>query len=125
MSVRFHQSVLLVAMVVCSAVIAGCASTVPATKLLKAGEQASIEGRITAIDLTPWTFDGNAVIQVKSDGNGPVSVQLPARWNLCKAQPVNTNVLAVGRRVRVVGTVGQAGEMGVCERAEHRLQLLD
>lgn len=124
MSLRFHQVFLLMAVVVCSAVIAGCATTAPATPL-KAGQLASIEGRITAIDLTPWTYDGNAVIQIESDANGPVSVQLPARWNLCKAQPVNTNALALGRRVRVIGTVGEAGEIGVCERAEHRLQLLD
>ncbi len=125
MSVRFRQSFLFMAIVFCMAVIGGCATTAPATQLLKAREQASIEGRITAIDLTPWAFDGNAVIQLKSDSNGLVAVQLPARWNLCKAQPVNTNALAVGRRVRVVGTVGESGEIGVCERAEHRLQLLD
>lgn len=124
MSVHFWQSFPSIAMVVCLAAIAGCATTVPATNVLKAG-QATVEGRITAIDLAPWTFDGNAVIQIQSDANGLVAVQLPARWNLCKAPPVNTNVLAVGRRIRVVGTVGQAGEIGVCERAEHRLQLLD
>ena len=123
MSVRFRHSFLF--MVPCLAVIASCVTTAPATNVLKAGQQALIEGKITAIDLTPWTFDGNAVIQIKSDFNGLVSVQLPARWNLCKAQLVNTNVLAVGRRARVVGTVGQAGEIGVCERAEDRLQLLD
>ncbi len=125
MSVRYRRSFLLMAMIVGSAAIAGCATTAPATTMLKAGQQASIEGRITAIDLTPWTFDGNAVIQIASDVNGPVSVQLPARWNLCKAQPVNTNKLAVGRRVRVLGTVGQAGEIGVCERADDQVQLLD
>ena len=125
MSLRFRPIFLFMAMVLCVVLMQACASTATATRLLKAGEQASIEGRITAVDLTPWTFDGNAVIQIKSDRNGPVSVQLPARWNLCKAPPVNTNALAVGRRVRVVGTVGPAGEIGVCERAEHRLQLLD
>ncbi len=125
MSTRFPQSFLYLAAVAYSAVIAGCASTAPATNALKAGQQASIEGRITVIDLTPWTYDGNAVIQIQTDANGLVSVQLPARWNLCKAPPVDTNVLAVGRRVRVVGTIGQAGEIGVCERAEHQVQLLD
>ena len=125
MSVRFRPSFLSMSMVICMMAIAGCATTAPATTVLKAGQQASIEGRIIAIDLAPWTYDGNAVIKIQSDANGLVSVQLPARWNLCKAAPVNTNVLAVGRRVRVVGTVGQAGEIGVCERAEHRLQLLD
>ncbi len=125
MFVRIRPTFLCLAMLVTLAAIAGCATTATATAVLKAGQQASIQGTITSIDLTPWTYDGNAVIQVKSDVDGPVSVQLPARWNLCKAQPVDTNVLAVGRRVRVVGTVGQAGEIGVCERPEHRLQLLD
>ncbi len=98
MSVRFRRSFHFMAIAVCLAVIAGCATTPPATNLLKAGQQATIEGRITAIDLTPWTFDGNAVVQIQSDLNGLVSVQLPARWNLCKAQPVNTNGLAVDRK---------------------------
>ena len=125
MSIRFHPSFLSMSMVVCMTAIAGCSTTAPATKALETGQQAAIEGRITAIDLSPWTYDGNAVIKIQSDANGPVSVQLPARWNLCKAPPVDTNVLAVGRRVRVVGTVGQAGEIGVCDRAEHQVQLLD
>ncbi len=125
MPVCYRRSFLFMAMSGCVVAISGCATTAPATSVLMAGQQASIEGKITAIDLTPWTYDGNAVIQIKSDVNGLVSVQLPARWNLCKSPPVNTNVLAVGRRVRVVGTVGEAGEIGVCERAEHRLQLLD
>ncbi len=125
MSLRFRQSFLFTALSICVAVTAGCATTAPATKLLTAGQQASIEGRITAIDMMPWTFDGNAVIQLESDANGPVFVQLPARRNLCKASAINVDALAVGRRARAVGTVGDTGKIVVCERAEHRLQLLD
>lgn len=120
----FRPSLLCSVLSICAA-IAGCATTAPATTPLTAGQQASIEGRITAIDMRPWTFDGNAVIQFESDAHGLVSVQLPARWNLCKAQAVNVKALAVGRRARVVGAVGDAGEIVVCERAEHRLQLMD
>jgi len=107
------------------AAIAGCATTASSTKPLTAGGEASIEGKITAIDTTPWAFDGNAVIQLEIDDNGLVSVQLPARWNLCKAPAIDVEALAVGRRARAVGSVGGAGEIVVCERVEHRLQVLD
>ena len=80
-----------------------------------------IEGTITAIDLQPWTFDGNAVVQVDADGRGDVQVQLPARWNLCKAPPVDTQSLAVGMRVEAVGAATGEGGLVVCEDATHRL----
>lgn len=80
-----------------------------------------IEGTITAIDLQPWTFDGNAVVQVDADGRGNVQVQLPARWNLCKAPPVDTQSLAVGMRVEAVGAATGEGGLMVCEDATHRL----
>ncbi|MCL1633369.1 hypothetical protein M2650_01740 [Luteimonas sp. SX5] len=83
--------------------------------------QTSIEGAIAAIDTAPWAYDGNAVIQVDAAGRGRVAVQLPARWNLCKAAPVNVEALAVGMRVRVVGAAGAEGELVVCQDEAHRL----
>ena len=81
----------------------------------------AIEGTIAAIDTTPWTYDGNAVIQVETADRGRVPVELPARWNLCRAAAVDTEALAVGMRVRVVGAAGGEGGLVVCQDAAHRL----
>ena len=99
---------------------AGCASTSAPSSVATTG-QVAIEGAITAIDTDPWTYDGNAVIKVDTTVHGQVAVQLPARWNLCKAAPVDVQALAVGMRVRAVGTMGTGGELVVCEDAAHRL----
>ena len=80
-----------------------------------------IEGTITAIDLQPWTYDGNATVQVDAEGRGPVQVQLPARWNLCKAAPVDVEALAVGMRVQAVGAASGEGGLVVCGDAAHKL----
>ncbi|MGH8085078.1 MAG: hypothetical protein ACREPV_07360 [Lysobacter sp.] len=84
-----------------------------------------IEGTITAIDLQPWTYDGNATVQVDADGRGDMQVQLPARWNLCKAPPVDVHSLAVGMRVQAVGAASGEGGLVVCEDAAHRLQPME
>ena len=81
-----------------------------------------IEGTVTAIDLQPWTYDGNATVQVDADGRGEVQVRLPARWNLCKAPPVDVQSLAVGMRVQAVGAASGDDALVVCENAAHRLQ---
>lgn len=81
-----------------------------------------IEGTITAIDLQPWSYDGHATVQVDADGRGDVQVRLPARWNLCKAPPVDVQSLAVGMRVQAVGAASGDGGLVVCEDAAHRLQ---
>lgn len=97
----------------------GCAATGGAS--LQAGSQIAIEGAIASIDTAPWAYDGNAVVQIDTSDRGRVAVQLPARWNLCKAAPVNMEALSVGTRVRAVGTVGAEGEVVVCQDATHRL----
>lgn len=105
---------------------AGCATSKLSTATsLVADSQATVEGSIASIDTAPWSYDGNAVVVLDTAGQGRVAVQLPARWNLCKAAPVDVASLAVGRRVRAVGTVGAEGELVVCERAEHRLAPVD
>lgn len=106
------------------ATLSACATTVPATgAVLTTGEQASIEGRIASVDTAPWAYDGNAVVMVSTTTHGTVSVQLPARWNLCKAKPPeDLPSFKAGERVQAVGTVTAPGEMVVCEQATHRLQ---
>ena len=102
----------------------GCASTRSAPALV-AGSQATIDGIIASIDTKPWTYDGNAVVLLDTSAHGRVSVQLPARWNLCKAGQVDVASMTAGRRARAIGTVTEEGSLVVCERAEHRLEQRD
>ncbi len=102
----------------------GCAST-SAGFALTEGSQASVNGTIASIDTKPWTYDGNAVVLLDTAANGRVAVQLPARWNLCKATQVDIGSLAVGQRVNAVGTVTADRDLVVCENAVHRLVLSD
>ena len=61
------------------------------------------------------------MIQIDTREHGRVAVQLPARWNLCKAAPVDVQALSVGMRVQAVGSVGGDGEIVVCREEAHRL----
>lgn len=103
--------------------IAGCATmAVPAGGLAYGSR--TIEGTVAAIDTTPWTYDGHAVVEVDVPGTGRVPVQLPARWNLCKAQAVDVQALAVGMRVRATGTQESGDALTVCGDASHQLVLV-
>jgi hypothetical protein len=50
-----------------------------------------------------------------------VPVELPARWNLCQAGPVDVEALAVGMRVQAVGAPTAEGGLVVCQDPSHRL----
>ena len=98
----------------------------PVTSALAVGLQATIEGDVVSVDTAPWAYDGNAVITVSTATAGMVRVQLPARWNLCKAQPLDdVPALQPRDRVQVVGTVTAPGELVVCEQRQHRLRRVD
>ncbi|HEY4530413.1 MAG TPA: hypothetical protein VIG97_08840, partial [Luteimonas sp.] len=88
-------------------------------------DDTAIEGTVASIDTQPWTYDGHALVQVDVPGRGRVSVQLPARWNLCQAAPVDVEALRVGLRVQAVGTPEGADVLTVCSGAAHRLVPLD
>lgn len=98
----------------------GCASTLPATN----DGDLRFVGRVTAVDMTPWTYDGNAVVSIASDTGGTIAVELPARWNLCRAQAVDAPETLRGQRVRVVARAMAPGRAVVCESAEHRIERL-
>ena len=80
-----------------------------------------VTGTVRSIDTQPWTYDGNAIVQVDTAGRGRIEVQLPARWNLCQAAPVDVEALAIGMQVEVVGAVAGEGAVVVCEDPSHRL----
>lgn len=101
-------------------------TTAPTSGALVVGQQATIEGEVVSADTAPWAYDGNAVITVFTPGAGTVSVQLPARWNLCKAQPLgDVQALKPRDRVQAVGTVTAPGELVVCAEPEHRLRKVE
>ncbi len=104
--------------------VAACA-TPPGGGAPVAGQQVSIEGKVVAVDTDPWAYDGNAIVTVATDA-GRVAVQLPARWNLCKAPPPgDVQALKPGDRVQAVGTSTAPGELVVCEQPQHLLRKMD
>ena len=106
------------------AALSACA-TAPTGAALVAGQQATVEGSVVSVDTDPWAYDGNAVVTVATASAGTVRVQLPARWNLCKAPAPDVQALKAGDRVQATGTVGAEGELVVCEQPEHRLRKVD
>ncbi|MDQ3223718.1 MAG: hypothetical protein M3Q75_09660 [Gemmatimonadota bacterium] len=107
------------------AALSAC-TTQPATGALAVGQQATLEGDVVSVDTDPWAYDGNAVITVSTTTAGTISVQLPARWNLCKAQPLDdVQGLQPRDRVQVMGTVTAPGEVVVCDQPQHRLRRID
>lgn len=111
----------IAAIALCAAlVVAACANTPDDAS--PPGAQVDVTGVIASIDTQPWMYDGNAVVEVEVDSPARrMAVQLPARWNLCLAGPVDVDALSVGQRVRVVGNAGNRREIVVCQDASHRL----
>jgi DNA/RNA endonuclease YhcR with UshA esterase domain len=122
---RLVSTTRMLAVAVALIALSACATT-PIGGALVVGQQATVEGDVVSVDTNPWAYDGNAVVMVSTTGAGTVSVQLPARWNLCKAQPLgDVQAFKPGDRVQVVGTVTATGEMVVCAEQEHRLRKIE
>jgi hypothetical protein len=105
--------------------LSACASA-PKNDAFVVGQQVMIEGDVVQVDTAPWAYDGNAVVTVSTTAAGTVNVQLPARWNLCKAPPPgDVQALKPGDRVQAIGTATAPGELVVCEQPQHRLRKLE
>ncbi|VXB33100.1 conserved hypothetical protein [Luteimonas sp. 9C] len=79
-------------------------------------------GVVASIDTQPWTYDGSAIVEVDTVDRERLQVQLPARWNLCQAAPVDVEALAVGTRVELVAAATDEEDVVVvCADAAHRL----
>ena len=115
-----YSSRAVTGLVIATSAIAGCAATsdLPAV----ADGPVTIDGTVLSVDTKPWAYDGNAVVLLDTRSRGQVAVQLPARWNLCKAAPVDVESLEVGMPVRAVGVAGPEGEVIVCSDTSHRLE---
>ena len=122
-----RPSVNLAVIATALAMLSACATApAPAGGALVVGQQATIEGEVLNVDTAPWAYDGNAVVTVASAGAGTVSVQLPARWNLCKAQPPDdVQALQPHDRVQAIGTVTAPGTLVVCEQPQHTLHKVE
>ncbi len=104
--------------------LAGC-TTAPGTPSPDAGQTLGIEGKVVAVDTDPWAYDGNAVVTVDTAA-GRVAVQLPARWNLCKAKPPgDLQAFRPGDRVQAIGTSIAPGQLVVCQQPQHLLRKID
>lgn len=116
-----HGALMLLAI----ALLPGCVSRGGAAAALAVGKDVEFEGRLESVDTTPWAYDGNARLVVDTAAHDDVAVELPARWNLCKAPAVgDAGTFSAGDRVRVVGTVTAPATVTVCERATHRVTRL-
>ena len=105
--------------------LSACA-TAPKGAAFAVDEQVTVEGDVVQVDTNPWAYDGNAVVTVSTADAGNVHVQLPARWNLCKAQPLgDVQALKPGDRVQAIGTATAPGEMVVCAQPQHRLRKVE
>ena len=119
---------LLIASILVAAFVAACASPSPPEDAedTPAGapvglNDVTVAGTVTAIDLDPWTYDGDAVLELATE-DGPATVRIPARTNLCDAVGLATvGDLLVGDAVEVRGARGADGAVTPCVSAEHRL----
>lgn len=105
--------------------LATASCTAPGKASPAAAGNVSLEGSVVSIDTQPWTYDGHAVVELAVAGRGRVAVQLPARWNLCQAAPVDVQALAVGVRVQAVGAAEGTDRLTVCSDPAHRLVPLE
>jgi len=104
--------------------LSACA-TAPAGRAFTIGQQVAIDGIVVSVDTAPWAYDGNAVVTLSTTTARGVRVQLPARWNLCKAAPPgDVQALQPGDRVQAIGTATAADELVVCEQPQHLLRAL-
>lgn len=86
----------------------------------------TVAGEVTAVDLSPMAYDGNATVDVRTAAGETVRVAVPARTNLCQAQGLGTlGEIAVGDRVEVQGERSAEGVVTPCLEATHYLRVVE
>ncbi len=114
-----------VAAAACLAGIAGCAATSPEVNGPADGQEIVVVGRITAIDRTPMTYDADGMMTLQTQAHGAVTVHVPARANLCRAQGLDVfNTATIGMLIEAAGTATGPSDLTVCLEATHRLKVL-
>lgn len=118
-----RAAILSVALLAALALLGGCRSAGGERPSLATGSEVDIEGRLESVDTSPWAYDGNARLVVDTVAHGDIAVELPARWNLCRAASFgDIGRFAVGMRVRAVGRVTAPATVTVCASPSHRLE---
>lgn len=106
--------------------LSGCAVPGPAVQPMSPQQQVVLEGRVSSVDTSPMAYDGDALLLLESDSRGTVTVHVPARTNLCRAQGLGLlGQLQPGDRLRAEGQASGPRDITVCEHPSHRLQRLD
>ena len=101
--------------------LAGCAA-LPSSPAAAVGRDLAFAGTVVSVDTAPWAYDGSAVVVVESGAQGRIAVELPARYNLCKAQGIGAaSQLTAGMKVDVNGRLTAPGRLSVCESASHHI----
>lgn len=98
-----------------SVLLAGCAGLAP-------GDGPTVSGEVTAVDLSPMAYDGNATLDVRTAAGETVRVEIPARTNLCQADLTGYGDLRVGDRVAVRGARQASGAVTPCTEPDHYLR---
>lgn len=105
--------------------LAGCLATGD-TAPMPIDQRVVVEGRVASVDLSPMAYDGNALVVVDGTRHGAVTVHLPARRNLCKAQGFDLlPELKAGDRVHVEGLATGPAAISVCLDADDTLRRIE
>lgn len=116
-------SSLALALLAASAISACTASPTlhaPASEVLR------VSGRVVSVDRAPMAYDGDGVLVLSTDAQGRITVHVPARSNLCKAQGLDVfHRATVGIRIEAVGTLIGPSDIAVCHEVTHRLKVVD
>lgn len=90
------------------------------------GETVTVEGSVTALDVSPMFVDRDGLVIVSTPTRGVITIRVPARDARCAARGLSViHVLQRGDRVRAVGTLVEPGVLRTCESEAHLLERLD
>jgi hypothetical protein len=115
-------SVLAAALV--SSVLAGC-RTAPVEAADGSGALRTVEGAIVRVDRSPMAWDGHGLLVIAT-AQGEVTVNVPARTNLCQATGLDLFAsVEAGTRVQAAGSPSGPAAVTVCSGADHYLRQVD
>ena len=83
--------------------------------------EATVSGEVLSVDLEPMTYDGSAVIMLRTEA-GEQRVEIPARTNLCQADGLDIALAAQpGDRLTVTGEQ-TGGALVPCADSSHAVR---
>lgn len=82
-------------------------------------------GTVTAIDLEPMTYDGPGRIVITTTEGKNLTIEVPARINLCAAKDSIADVsqIAIDDTIEVTGDLTEEGVVVPCQSMEHYLRV--